>query len=262
MSFKELDTHVQIDFDLPQEQVESFQNIMIERGYRVGFSSITANGWVHQFREPIMCAMVKPSYRWFTHQGPYIDLNKNLVVDEFLETNLTHVLFIDADSVPRDRLCLAKLLLAEKSVISGIQAFKIFPTLWSVGVQDRKKKEGKLNVTWYDGIQTSPDPVYHPWDFYPKLKNKIQRVLVFGGGFVLVKREVLEKIEFPWFGTNTIGDAEKWKFQGEDFWFAGRCFEAKIPVYVHWGVQVEHCDGRRAYPLRFEKDKEEVIHDD
>lgn len=258
MAMRELKTDLQVDFDLPQEQVESFQNIMFERGYKVGFASITGTGFVHQFREPMMCAMVKPSYRWITHHGPFIDLNKNQCIQDFLDTDLTHLLFIDHDTVPRDRLCLAKLLLAEKDVISGIQAFKTFPTLWSVGYR-RNKKSKKLDIEWYNGIDTSPDPVYDPWGFKPEVKNKIQKVIVCGGGFLLVKRDVFDKIEFPWFGTSVLGGRESWKFQGEDFWFAGRCFEAKIPIYVHWGVMTEHMDGRRAYPLRFTKGEDGVI---
>lgn len=258
MGMRDLDTSIQVDYDLPQEQVESFQGVLFERGYKVGIASITGTGYIHQFREPMMCAMVKPSYRWFTHHGPFIVLNKNQCVQEFLESDLTHLLFIDHDTIPRDRLCLAKLLLAEKDVISGIQAFKIFPTLWSVGTRKSKKTE-KLDVRWHTGVDTSDDPVYNPWEFKQELKNKIQRILICGGGFVLVKREVFDKIEFPWFGANTLGDRKAWKFQGEDFWFAARCFEAKIPVYVHWGVTTEHMDGRRAYPLRFGKGEDGVI---
>jgi len=205
--------------------------------------------------------MVKPSYRWFTHHGIFPDLQKNQAIEEFLETDLTHMLFIDHDSVPKDRLALAKLLLAEKPVISGIQAFKIFPTRWSVGKMRNPKSE-KLEVAWLSAFDTSDDPIYAPWDFNQKYHNKIHRALVCGNGFLVVQREVFEKIEFPWFATSYIGERGEWKFQGEDFWFAGRCFDAKIPFYSHWGVKIEHMDGRRPYPLRFEKEGEEALIDE
>ena len=119
-----------------------------------------------------------------------------------------------------------------------------------------------LEVNWITAFETSKDPIYAPWDFNQKFHNKIHRVLVCGNGFLLVKREVLEEMDFPCFGTSYIGEKGKWKFQGEDFWFAARCYDQSFPFYAHWGVKTEHMDGRRPYPLRFEKDSEEGLLDE
>jgi hypothetical protein len=252
----EMNYSMEIDFDLSTEVVEEFQNVMFDRGLSVGFCSISGTGFVSQFREAIMCAMVKPSYRWFVHHGIFPDLQKNQAVIEFLDTDLSHILFIDHDTVPKDRLCLAKMLLADKPVISGVQAFKTYPTKWSVGLPKDKTMK-KIEVEWLYGDDTSEEPDSDPWKFKENYRNKIQRVMLCGNGFLLVKREVLEEMEFPYFGTNYIGDKENWRFQGEDFWFAARCYQEKVPFYVHWGVKTEHVDGRRWYPLRFDFDEED-----
>jgi len=258
---KELNINIEVDFALKQEQVESFQKVMYDKGLSVGISSITGTGFVHQYREPIMDAQVKPTYKWFPHMGPFPDLNKNINAEEFMDSDLTHMLFIDHDTVPKDRLCIAKMLLADKPVVTGIQAFKTFPSIWSVGLLKKgaEDAETSFEVKWLTTKDTSEDHVYDPWKFKDTFRNKLQRIIVCGNGMLMVKREVFEKIEWPWFGTEYLGNKDEWKFQGEDFWFSARCYQAKIPVYAHWGVKTEHMDGRHAYPLRFEKDEEGFV---
>lgn len=246
-----------LDFGLSEQVEHDLLNTFHKKQYAIGICSISGDATISQWREPMICDMVKPSHQWFVHQGIFPDLQKNQAVKEFLEEkHLTHMLFIDRDTIPKDRLCLAKLILSKKPVISGIQAFKTYPTLWSVGVPiDHKSK--KLEVRWVEGHETSDKPETAPWDFNKTYRNRIQKALVCGNGFLLVERSVFEKLHFPWFATGYTGDRKNWGFQGEDFSFSANCFKHKIPIYAHWGVKTEHQDGRIWYPMDFVLEDEE-----
>ena len=246
-----------LDFGLSEQVEHDLLNTFHKKQYAIGICSISGDAQISQWREPMICDMVKPSHRWFVHEGIFPDLQKNHAIEEFLEEkHLTHMWFIDRDTIPKDRLCLAKLILSKKPVISGVQAFKNYPTLWSVGVPINKKSE-KLEVRWISGDETSKDVDAKPWDFKQEYRNRIQRVLVCGNGFLLVERSVFEKLEFPWFATGYSGDRGDWSFQGEDFAFAANCFKHNVPMYAHWGVKTEHQDGRIWYPMTFEFEEED-----
>jgi len=86
-------------------------------------------------------------------------------------------------------------------------------------------------------------PVFGFWDEERSLYrvpmpfpyNKLLKVDIVGTGIVLIKREVFEKLEKPWFQCY-----EKGKNAREDVYFCLRCRDAGIPVYIDTTIHTGH----------------------
>jgi len=142
-----------------------------------------------------------------------IDDKRNACVEAFLETDLTHLLFWDSDTIA-SLAALDRLLKTDKPVIGGVVY----------------RKGGEFAPVFgdYDPAQRLfrvPTPFQY---------NEIRKVDICGTGFILIKREVFEKLERPWFQCYEKGNA--W----EDIYFCLKCKEAGIPVYVDTGLHCGH----------------------
>jgi hypothetical protein len=104
----------------------------------------------------------------------------------------------------------------------------------------------------------------------PDPETRLQEMAAVGTGFLLVRREVFEKIrrehpeiahiedwaehrgETKWdfFSEGIVTDEvfDKPTFLTEDFYFCKRCREAGFPIYADTGFYVMHWDGGRGYP--------------
>ena len=67
--------------------------------------------------------------------------------------------------------------------------------------------------------------------------NKVHWV---GGGFVLVKVEVFNKLEFPWFRGGVVDMGDTANELGEDIGFCLQAMKANIPVYCDCDCRVGH----------------------
>lgn len=56
-----------------------------------------------------------------------------------------------------------------------------------------------------------------------------------GGGFVLVRADAFEKIEYPWFHCGLLVDQDCAYEYSEDIGFALACRKAGVPIYLHCG---------------------------
>lgn len=67
----------------------------------------------------------------------------------------------------------------------------------------------------------------------------VERVETVGFGVILIRRDVLDEIEWPWF--DTPWQPEQERHVGEDIFFCGRCYEAGIPIHIDhdlsWAVK-------------------------
>jgi hypothetical protein len=148
--------------------------------------------------------------------GRPISHNRNVIVRKFLAGDWTHLFFIDSDTRPPEDV-LDKLLSLEAEVATGC-----YP-VW----------DGGLFWALYEHV-------------LPDLKTPLMRTLSSnqpfqvrgaGAGCLLIRREVLEKLEFPWFQEQESPDGT---LRYEDQWFFNACHERGIRVMAHPGVICDH----------------------
>ena len=142
-----------------------------------------------------------------------LDEKRNKCVRIFLDTDCTHLLFWDSDTVGAPG-AVTQLLKDDKPVIAAV-------------VYRKGGDHAPVFGYWDDDTRLYRVPV--PFDY-----NKVLKVDIVGTGFVLIKREVFEQLEEPWFQCYERGNA--W----EDIFFCLKCKEAGIEVYVNTGIHLGH----------------------
>lgn len=141
----------------------------------------TTNHLTWQFCSSLMGLQLTPETRVIWQVRSMIDHARNNLVTETLKTpEYTHLLFVDDDHVFKPD---AALRLLDRDVdIVGALAFKRRPEYEPCVFC--KKEDGK----------------YYP--IYPQI---FQEVDVVGTGMMLIKKEVLQKLKFPYFETTYDG---------------------------------------------------------
>lgn len=143
-----------------------------------------------------------------------IDEKRNECVRKFLETDCTHLLFWDSDTVSVPG-AIEKLLADDKDIVGA--------TIY---------KKGGDHVPCF-GFWVPEQRIYRTPLPFPY--NQLIPVDMVGTGFMLIKRKVLEKVPPPWFKCYDKGNAQ------EDIYF---CLKAKkeygFEVYVDTGLSLGH----------------------
>lgn len=150
------------------------------------------------------------------------DSARNYCVDEFLQTDDTHLFFIDDDVVPPVD-ALEKLLDADVDVVSGL-----YPSMW---YDNDKGKIMKRNNVF--------EKIREDGELVEATGNGVAEVASCGGGCLLIKRHVVEnKVPAPWFKFhyNERGLMDV----GEDVDFGKKLKAAGIKLHAHFGVQCQH----------------------
>lgn len=157
------------------------------------------------------------SIKFYAHLAP-LDNARNRAVKDFLEDYYTHLLFIDDDIIPPSN-ALKELLAADKEIIAP------------------------LCFTWghgEDGLPF-PQPVAHRYDkdkhYRPYFGQGIEETDVITGGMFLVKREVYEKLERPFYFTYHKNGVVIFS---EDFIFSQQCQALGYKLYTHYGLPCGH----------------------
>jgi len=157
------------------------------------------------------------SLRFFPHLAP-LDNARNVAVKAFLEDYYTHLLFIDDDIIPPSN-CLRELLAADKEVIA--------PLCFTWGHGD-------------DGLPF-PQPVAHRYNkdgkYEPYFGKGIEETDVVTGGMFLVKREIFEKLERPFYFTYHKNGTVIFS---EDFVFSQQCQKLGYKLYTHYNLHCGH----------------------
>jgi len=151
-----------------------------------------------------------------------VDLARNFIVEHFLKSDASHLLFIDSDMLlPADLL--ERLLAHNKDVVSALYFGRTQPE-----PMFRVKKGGK-----YSALLNFP-------------KNTLFKADSVGLGACLIKRTVIEKVseslgqEEPMFKFTYSGKAE---IVGEDTGFCEKAIEAGFKIFVDTGLEVKHFGG-------------------
>ncbi len=133
---------------------------------------------------------------------------RNELVEFFLKTACTHILFLDSDTImPRDGL--PRLLSHGKDVISGIYALRV--------------GEQKIAVSACRATHSNP-----PYETI-KIPQELSKVDAVGAGCLLVKRSVFSRIKKPFFNSTS-----------EDFYFCENCRKHGIDIWIDPTIKAKH----------------------
>jgi hypothetical protein len=197
-----------------------------------------------------------------------ITQGRNMCVAEFLKKGFTHLLFIDSD-IAFNEGAAGRLIEANKDVISIPYPLKDMN--WDKGF--KMIEEGKIksaldlkNKAFYRYPFKVPDPENI------KIQNKVIEVTHSPTGFMMIKREVFEKmiIAYPnlridqdqlvngkveklghmWNFFDTLFDPEKRTYLGEDFAFCKRWRDIGGTCHAWIGDYITHV-GEHQYTSRF-----------
>ncbi|MDO8461278.1 MAG: glycosyltransferase [Deltaproteobacteria bacterium] len=161
----------------------------------------------------------KPVFsEWMVFQGGLADRARNALVEQMLAHPMgaTHLFFLDADVLPTPDT-LTRLLQVDQAIVSGVYRRRVPPHEPMAFTEDRKGK-------------------YQP--ILMKGKGGLKKVDVVGGGCLLIRREVFEKVKPPWFTC-------EWRKKGhitEDFSFCERARRAGFSIWVDTTLRPLHIE--------------------
>ena len=150
---------------------------------------------------------------FFPQNRPH-DYNRNVIVTEFLKTDNDYLLMIDSDVVPVSNVL--ELANFDVGIVSGyVKAYKNGETI-PIGM---KKVKGGYKVK-------SP------------LKVGMNEVDAVGTGCLMVKREVFEKMDKPYFRFQY--DENGFLSNGEDFHFCEKAKQLGYKIYFNGSYPAQH----------------------
>jgi len=165
----------------------------------------------------------------FEVRTTYLANGRNECVERFLETEATHLFFLDSDVIAPPG-AVERLLSSGGAVVSGLYFQKIpphFPEAYrrdgavykSVGEELRRKLE-QARLPFTSGAMLLAEP-------------KRMKVDAAGAGCLLIRRDILEKLPPRPFGPCETG-------YGEDIWFCRQAQEAGFDITLDWSVLCGH----------------------
>ncbi len=151
-----------------------------------------------------------------------VDEARNCLVEEFMNgeaKDCTHIFFIDSDTLPPQD-AIYKLLSADKDIVSGLTP-----------IIDFHDKDGtfyrKMNCVGMDDKHLRPNTGVVP------IKGA-------GGSCIMVKREVFEKLEKPYFRFIYKDDNGKPTIVSEDIYFIIKAMAAGFQPFADTSVMCRH----------------------
>lgn len=150
---------------------------------------------------------------------------RNRIIKDFLTMpeykDKTHLFFIDADTVPDDVHALEKMLMLDKPVVSGITPIahkhgKELSLYWNV-----RREKDKRNL-YLDEMPSTPFVA----DYV-------------GGSCMLIRRDVLEKLEVPYQMATYCDEQINFKI-GEDYYFCDKIRNAGFELWVQPQIMCHH----------------------
>lgn len=194
--------------------------------------------WLHQ---ATLEAMTKPCPYCHIYEGHIFDIGKSRqrLTEVFLSMpEATHLLFVDDDIIIpiRDSLMYMWDFMEKtgESIVSGL-FYRRTPPQYPLLIAC-EEIEGKIHFNFPCGM-TAP-------------RNKLVKVGATGGGLLLIKREVFEKVEPPWF---VYGDEELTNKQsvhnkatagdelaGEDIYFSLKARKVGYKIWVDTRADLIH----------------------
>lgn len=159
-----------------------------------------------------------------------VDEARNCIVEEFLKTDCSHLLFIDSDTIP-PRNAITKLLSADKGIVSALTPI--------VEHDENRKNDSQGHYRKYNVVGWNDKHVNEYIGLVP-CKGA-------GSSCILIKREVFEKMKAPWYRFVYEDDNGKKELGGrpviigEDIYFTARAIgELGIMPHVDTSIICKH----------------------
>lgn len=145
------------------------------------------------------------------------DESRNRIAKSAIDYKCDYIFFIDSDTLIKKGQ-LEQLLLQDKDAITGVSYMKTLPYYSLI----RKRIGYRL---------------YNPIEPYGT-----ELINIDGAGFgcFLIKTDVFNKIEYPWFQFHYMKHDDKWRHIGEDLYFCDQLKNANIDIYCDPTVQCVH----------------------
>jgi len=163
-----------------------------------------------------ICAGHADGAEFKTYQAQPTDYCRNLCVRDFLKTGHSHLLFIDSDVQPPDD-CLDQMLAANRPVVCGMYPLLLDDSNLCVSVAQRTA-DGE-----YRFLHDFPDEPFE--------------ADAAGMGCCLIRRDVFDLIEYPWFHFQQRSDCQ---LTGEDVYFFEQCGRAGVRPLILPGILCSH----------------------
>lgn len=188
------------------------------------FIAVMNIGWINSDLATWIAMQVRKEVRYDQIQIDTIDLeirkplvaNANYMVKKFLKTKATHLLMLDDDVIPDDKL-LRRLIKYDKDVVGGSVL------IW------RKEFEGPMTCS---AIKNLENPTEYTFiDTIEDNNEGLREVDFIGLGCILIKRMVLEKMEPPCF-KQVFDDDGKKLVKGIDLYFCQRVKDMGFEIYA------------------------------
>lgn len=174
---------------------------------------------------PYFLALDKPEGTLIsTVHGQSPAKSRNIIIEQALNNNCTHVFFIDDDmAVPQDAL--KRLLIHDKDVVTGLYLLRAYPHF--PAAFDEFYEGGKCRFIFLDENVKGLVPIVNC-----------------GLGCVLIKIAVFQKLTFPWV---TLGEIEKdgWC---DDISFFNKVRKAGFELYCDTDVRAGHMHSTMIWP--------------
>lgn len=161
----------------------------------------------------------------FTYNARPHDRARNQIVRTFLETDCTHLFFIDSDTVPPPD-ALKRLLAHDVPIVSGMTAiaketpgdgYQFFDNCY----QSREENDGKITT------------------IIAERRTGLQRIFRCGASCLLVEREVFERVDNPYFKFEYNEDRTE-HTRSEDIYFCDKVREAGYTLCADTDVICGH----------------------
>lgn len=197
--------------------------------------------------EYVMSLITTREFIWSPQKNQPADFSRNVIVQNFLSDPMKpeFLLFTDSDATWLGKQAVDRLIERDLPVVCGMffkRDIPPVPTMGPSGGFDERGNQlyhfGKTIEAILARIKKSglKEDEIHNTIVLPKDETDLFEIEGCGTHFVLIKREVLEKIKPPWFQYTTAG-------AGEDFYFCRKIREAGFSIHADLSVYTGHIAG-------------------
>lgn len=208
----------------------------------VGTPTLGAPTWA--LLESLLALRAPDGFR-FVRRGPLaVDVARNELVEEFLRLpeSYTHLLMLDSDAMIH-RETLERLLSWDVPVVGALAFTRYGPCYPTVYRGESEEKPGQFRVRMDEVKEyvakhrelASSRPVV----LEPRPPDALYEVDRTGCHCLLIRRDVLQAIEPPWFVADVM------RRNHEDFYFCERAQAAGYRIYVDLSCMAAHLYGDR-----------------
>jgi GT2 family glycosyltransferase len=150
-------------------------------------------------------------------QGRPVDFVRNSFIRIFLAGDFTHLFLLDSDTEP-PLDCIERLLALDSPLAGGC-----YPVLMMQGLR-------------WALLNEDSNRLYRLLEWLPS-KDEPFEVDAGGAGCLLIRRDVFDKVKWPWFKWVEFGDGTQ---ESEDIFFFRKCNEAGLRVRIDPSVICNH----------------------